>query len=59
MKHYLFFSTLEGASEECNVFYSTLVIAKTEEEAIEKYVASCRFPPNLEKIGIRKMEPIQ
>ena len=36
MKYYMV-SEDDGSRESCSIFYSTLVIAESEEEALEKY----------------------
>jgi hypothetical protein len=42
-KYYLVFTPDNGSREDCNVYYSTLVIATSEQEALEKNEAAIRM----------------
>ena len=37
-KYYLFFRSDNGSREDCNTYYSNIVIAKNRKEAIDKYI---------------------
>jgi len=37
-KYYLFFRSDNGNREDCNTYYSDIVIAKNRREAVEKYM---------------------
>ena len=64
MKHFLIFITVEGCSEESNVHYSHLVIAKDEETAKTKFNLHCEngkyhYTPNWNELGIMEIKPIR
>ena len=42
-KYYLFFYADNGSREDCSVYYSTLVIAKNKNDAIDKFLKCCNI----------------
>lgn len=43
MKYFLVFYDDDGSREACSVFYSWLVKASSEEEAIQKYLDQSKY----------------
>ncbi len=41
-KYYLVFTSDNGNNEDCSVYYSSLVFAKDEDEAIDKLIATSK-----------------
>lgn len=69
MKYFLVFLTLDGCREDCNVFYSHLVTANDEDDAINKYNNHCISEskkkgyvyraPDPNSLGVREMKLIK
>ena len=59
MNYYLVFYSDNGNREDCNVYYSNLVIADDEDDAIDKYISSCRHKPDRDRLEALEMKPIK
>lgn len=57
-KYYLVFYGDSGAREDCSVYYSTLILAKSRKEAIAKYVAH-HPEENSDRLDAERMELLQ
>lgn len=61
MKYYLVFTPDDGNSEDCNVYYSYLVIANDEAEAKKKFTQwrESALPSDPEEYEFLEMVPVE